>query len=249
MPVSATKVLKFVVYMFAYRIALLITFLTIYIAVPNGIAGFVNIKILNIPVYVFLWVPFVFEIICTIIPAFNHSSSSGRHFRRNAKICSSFDKARLKKYTSSQNMMAFLFFVLWFSFNLDIGILYLTDEIDLEEILLLVSVYCVLDKAFVLFGCPLHHSYFKNRCCCVCRIHNWDFLLVTFPLLFIDNFFAVSIPVLGLVAALQWELLYFLHPERFFDESNCILKCEHCTDKLCALRQRRLKGDKKNILK
>ena len=38
---------------------------------------------------------------------------------------------------------------------------------------------------------------------------------------------------LSLVLLLRWELCFFLHPERFYEQSNLNLSCAACREKLC----------------
>jgi len=53
------------------------------------------------------------------------------------------------------------------------------------------------------------------------------------PMLFVKGFYAYSLIGMALVVWVAWELSVLLHPERFWSESNDMLKCANCTDKLC----------------
>lgn len=50
----------------------------------------------------------------------------------------------------------------------------------------------------------------------------------------VDSFFSRSLLLMAVVVWAAWELSIFMHPERFWPQSNPALKCENCTDKLCA---------------
>ena len=39
---------------------------------------------------------------------------------------------------------------------------------------------------------------------------------------------------LSVALLIRWELTFYLHPERFSENTNEYLRCENCTEKLCA---------------
>jgi hypothetical protein len=40
---------------------------------------------------------------------------------------------------------------------------------------------------------------------------------------------------------IRWEITFFLHPERFSEETNDYLQCGNCTEKLCAHKKQLIK--------
>ena len=57
------------------------------------------------------------------------------------------------------------------------------------------------------------------------------------PMLFIQNFFCWSLFFTAAVVLIRWEIVYINHPERFWEGSNKILKCENCKDKTCQYKR------------
>ena len=93
--------------------------------------------------------------------------------------------------------------------------------------------YSVCDMICILFFCPFQTWMMKNKCCSTCRIYNWDYIMMFTPLLVVDNPYAKCLVGLSLLLLIRWELNYFMHPERFYEETNCALSCANCKEKLC----------------
>ena len=53
------------------------------------------------------------------------------------------------------------------------------------------------------------------------------------PLILVDNVYAHILVGLSLVLLVRWELSFFMHPERFYEETNRNLSCANCREKLC----------------
>ena len=116
---------------------------------------------------------------------------------------------------------------------LTIGILQHFNLIPFEIPYLITSLFFIGDIVCVLFWCPFRVIFMKNRCCTTCRIFNWDHLMMFSPMLFIRGFYTWSLIVVAIGVFVLWEILIYLHPERFWEKSNVNLKCSECTDKLC----------------
>ena len=59
---------------------------------------------------------------------------------------------------------------------------------------------------------------------------------------------ALALVALAVVLALQWEITYRRHPERFFESSNQALRCAACQEQLCAYKRRlRQKNQEKRL--
>ena len=61
------------------------------------------------------------------------------------------------------------------------------------------------------------------------------------PMLFIKNFFSWSLFFTSLVVLIKWEIVYAMHPERFWEGSNKILQCANCKDRTCRIKKLRTK--------
>jgi hypothetical protein len=106
-----------------------------------------------------------------------------------------------------------------------------------EGMVLLLLAYTVCDMICILFFCPFQVFFMKNRCCTVCRIYNWDCLMICTPLLPFPNPYSVSLVLLSLAVLIRWELAYSRRPHYFFEQTNENLGCQLCTDRLCTLRR------------
>lgn len=121
--------------------------------------------------------------------------------------------------------------------------------------------YAISDMICILFFCPFQTWMMKNRCCSVCRIYNWDFLMMSTPFLplmspyvfnvvpnspFFDGTGWQMVPgyflfvgftsilfLVSLVLFIRWEITYKKHPERFSDKTNMSIRCVNCREKLC----------------
>ena len=72
-----------------------------------------------------------------------------------------------------------------------------------------------------------------NKCCTTCRIFNWDHAMMYLPLIVIPGFWTYSLVFMALLILVVWEVVCANHPERFFEKTNCALRCQNCKDKLC----------------
>ncbi len=122
----------------------------------------------------------------------------------------------------------------WLGLNGIFGALYLAKVLDWAEMLLLCQVYAVCDMICILFFCPFQTWFLKNKCCSTCRIYNWDYAMMFTPLFFVRDFYAWSLFGVSLILMLRWEVTFYRHPERFSEETNEYIRCEGCTEKLCA---------------
>jgi hypothetical protein len=91
----------------------------------------------------------------------------------------------------------------------------------------------LLDVIFILYWCPFRALFMKNRCCTTCRIFNWDHIMIYSALFFVPGFFGYSLLTLSIFVFAVWEICFFLHPQRFWEGSNCSLRCSNCTDRIC----------------
>ena len=86
----------------------------------------------------------------------------------------------------------------------------------------------------ILFFCPFQTWFMKNKCCGSCRIYNWDYAMMFTPLFFVRENYAWSLLVLSSALLVRWEVTFYLHPERFSENTNEYLMCRNCTERLCA---------------
>ena len=181
-----------------------------------------------------LWVLWLFDMIGQIFPMKGHISlGSQKHFlKRFQPIKEKINLPALKAYAVSTTKAAYKVMLIWIALLAVIGLLYYRGILHAEELFLISVLFYVCDLICVLIWCPFR-LLMKTRCCTTCRIFNWDHFMMFSPLMFIPSFFARSLFLLSLVVLILWEFMAFLHPERFWEQTNEALRCTACTDKLC----------------
>lgn len=138
--------------------------------------------------------------------------------------------------------------LVWLGGNALVLTLWRWLDIPPVYLLCLTGFYSVCDIICILFLCPFQLIWMKNRCCITCRIYDWDYPMMCTPLVVIPCFYTWSLVALAVVLALQWEIIYRRHPERFFESSNQSLRCAACQEHLCAYKRRlREKNQEKRL--
>ena len=189
-----------------------------------------------------LWIIWFIDVLAQIIPIKNKLSIGSlklfaKHFKpSNLPV----NIEKLKKYIINTTKSAYKVFILWSLLTITIGILYSTNIINKNIILLISIFFYVCDLICVLIWCPFR-LIMKNKCCTTCRIFNWDHLMMFSPLIFIGGFYGISLVIIAIIAWLMWEICVLLYPERFSEISNVSLQCSECTDKLCTQYCKKLK--------
>ena len=192
------------------------------------------------PVLRVVWGVYAAEMIFRFFPFRYESPGSQKQFARN------FQKTGKTEIIIQDNNAVMLVALVWVAFNGVFGALHGTGLLDDGFLCLLCGAYSVCDMICILFFCPFQTWFLKNRCCVTCRIYNWDFAMMFTPLYFIRRGYAWSLLALAVALLVRWEVTFFLHPERFSENSNQYLRCANCTEKLCAHKTqlRRLRSPK-----
>ena len=127
--------------------------------------------------------------------------------------------------------------VAWISINaVTFFVLSLLDMLTPPTALVLVVFYAVCDLICVLFFCPFQVFFMQNRCCTVCRIHNWDCLMMCTPLILFPSVYSFSLLLISVVVLIRWEIVTRKSRHFFIEDINENLYCVHCEDKMCQLR-------------
>ena len=124
--------------------------------------------------------------------------------------------------------------LIWIAFNGVFGALHMAGILDDGIMILLCCVYSVCDMICILFFCPFQSWFLKNKCCCTCRIYNWDYAMMFTPLFFVRESYTWSLLVLSVALMARWEITFYKYPERFSESTNGYLGCQNCSEKLCA---------------
>ena len=210
-------------------------------AVLEGINFFRDFSLLHL-----LWIIWVMDMFFQIIPIKNHIPLGSQKLFANRfrPIREKINHEALRRYVVSTTKAAYKVFVLWCLLIAAIGVLYVTDVLDVKGLFMISVVFYVCDLICVLIWCPFR-PIMRTRCCTTCRIFNWDHLMMFSPLIFAGGFYTASLVILSLLAWLVWELCVMMYPERFWEMTNTALQCSQCTDKLCTQYCQKLRQPKK----
>ena len=128
-------------------------------------------------------------------------------------------------------------FLFWIALNAVFFVAYWFDIADERFMVCLAGFYSVVDIFCILFFCPFQSWFMHNRCCTTCRIFDWDYLMICTPLLAFPNAVTLSASAIAFIIFLRWELVYARNKERFYETSNCSLKCSRCEEHLCQYKR------------
>ena len=212
-----------------YRSVLFIAMLTAYVYDRlHGINAFSDLtEIVPVIARVFM-VVFLAEMFFRHFPSKLDSPGCQKQFAVN------YQKIDNQKIHIEDNHSTFKVFIIWILFNMVFGALKLSGILDDGIMLLICSAYSLCDIICILFFCPFQSWFLKNKCCCTCRIYNWDYAMMFTPLFFVKPCCLHILLAMSLTLLIRWELTCHRHPERFSKNSNAYLNCENCSEKLCA---------------
>ena len=184
-----------------------------------------------------VWVIWVIDMVQQLIPAKEHIPlGSQKHFRQRFQpILEKISYRAIKELAVSTAKSAYMVMLIWGVLIFVISVLYHFGVLSAPIVFLISTAFYVCDLICVLIWCPFR-LIMKNRCCTTCRIFNWDHLMMFTPMLLLGSFFSSSLLLLAFVVWLVWELCTILHPERFWEGSNQVLKCSNCKDRTCQLK-------------
>lgn len=234
-----TKMTNHYTYGFIFRLSIFIITLMNYLIHKDTFYNllkeplFFNISPLRI-----LWFIFMITMITHLFPS-NHLPMSLRKSKEETyKPSDNYSRLELLEYVHKQNLRAWIVMLVWLIFNAIFGALYLFHIIDTADLLMLTVFYYLCDYICILFYCPFQSIIMKNKCCVNCRIYDWGHFMMFTPMLFIKDFFSWSLFFTSLIVLIHWEIIYAMHPERFYEGSNDTLKCINCKDKTCQAKRR-----------
>ena len=174
------------------------------------------------------WAIFVVDMTLRFFPSRFESPGCQKQFAQN------YIKSGSTDIVIQDNNAAILVALVWIVFNAIFGALHMAGILDDGIMILLCSAYSVCDMICILFFCPFQTGFLNNKCCSTCRIYNWDYAMMFTPLFFVQKTYTWSLLALSMALLVRWELTFFRHPERFSERTNDYLRCQNCTEKLCA---------------
>ena len=183
------------------------------------------------------WVFFMVTMILHLFPNKLRSMALRKAQQVDYVPVKNYSEYELLKFIQKQNLAAWRVMLVWLVLNGFWALLYLAGVIHEEELLLLTCFYFLSDYICILFFCPFQSKIMKNKCCVNCRIYDWGHFMMFTPMLFIKDFFSWSLFFTSLIVLIRWEILYSMHPERFWEGSNQTLKCINCKDRTCQIKE------------
>ena len=212
-----------------YRSILFLVLLGLYISYRVHRSMDLTYRLEKRPVILLIiWTVFMVEMIFRFFPSRLESPGCQKQFARN------YIKSGKTAIRIQDNNGTVLVALIWICFNAVFGALYMTGVFDSGIMLLISCAYSVCDMICILFFCPFQTWFLKNKCCSACRIYNWDYAMMFTPLFFVRNAYSWSLLTVSVILLLRWEITFYRYPERFSEWTNDYLKCENCTEKLCA---------------
>jgi hypothetical protein len=211
-----------------------IDFLTIF---QQGIGG----------IFLWLvWIMLVIEMLLRIIPNRRIAIGARKHYACSYKAVSSTetDASNINVKSENINKGALLSAIAWFAVSAAIlSTLFFLDMLSPAVVLVYMLMLAVLDLVFILIFCPFRAFFMRNKCCTVCRIYNWDYIMMCAPMILFPSFYSISLVVLSLTVLLRWEIALRKNPQYFISKTNDNLRCETCVDKGHFKRCRTQKGE------
>ena len=225
------------------RIATLIATVVLFFVAPSQfdiLQGWNFFK--KFSIFHLLWGAWIIDMITQLYPAKNIALGSQKVFKEKFRpaINKLLDWDKLKDYMIKTNKSAGKVMAIWASLIAVLGVLKYTKVLQNKHLFLISVAFYVCDLICVLIWCPFR-LIMGNKCCTTCRIFNWDHLMMFTPMIFVGGFFSISLVIFAITNFIIWEVVVYLHPERFWENSNMSLKCSECTDKLCTQYCQRLR--------
>ena len=229
------------------RITILIASIILYFYSPNQFEVVEGVNFFKkFSVFHLLWGVWVYDMVSQLFPVNNIALGSQKFFKERFRpaLNKLLDRDRLKDYILKTNKAAGKVLALWASFIAIISALKGFKVLENKHLFLISVAFYVCDLICVLIWCPFR-LMLGNKCCTTCRIFNWDHMMMFTPMLIVGSFFSISLLVLAVIDFVAWEVTIYLHPERFWENSNMALKCSECTDKLCTQYCQKLREKEK----
>lgn len=233
---NKSKFRKLYIKRLVIRAIIFIITLGIYIWKPSTfsvVKGYSFIKKFSfLHILWFIWVVDMILQLCKV-PKYWPLGSQKYWGHRYLPDIKKIDKDVIKRHMKELNNGSIAVAIVWILFVAIIDILYLTDIISYQIVILISTAFYVCDLICVVVWCPFKTFFMHNKCCTTCRIFNWDHAMMFLPLIVIPGLWTYSLLFLSFLILIVWEVVCVIHPERFLEKTNCALRCSNCNDLLC----------------
>lgn len=188
-----------------------------------------------------VWFLIMIDFILRFIPGKMHPIGMQKHLRQNFIPTDKYnitlelsDRDREQKKKLDRGAIRVLVFYIFL--NAIWAVLYILKIFRAQELFLIMLIYYVGDMICANGFCPFKLLFMKNRCCNVCRIYNWDALMLVIPLLIVPSLYSYSLGMVAIIYTIVWEWNYLKHPERFLEGCNEAITCKNCKHGICPKR-------------
>lgn len=181
-------------------------------------------------VYHLVWLLAMVLIAKRLIPRFNSKISMGKIFERHyagAMDTNPVKARKLQDYVKKVNIGAVKAAVYWVLAVLFVGLLYYSGVMNSFWLTLTVVFFIFMDQFCVSAWCVFQWIV-GTKCCNTCRINNWGYFMAFSTLIYLPSFWTYSLLLLSAIVVVQWEYLFYKHPERFYELYNINLQCRNC---------------------
>ena len=233
---NKSKFRKLYIKRLVIRVVIFIIMIGIYIWNPSAfsvVKGLNFIKGLS-PLHV-LWLIWMVDMVLQLckVPKYWPLGSQKYFGHRYLPDIKKIDKKLINKHMKELNNGSIAVAIVWILFIANIDILYLTNVIPYQIVVLISAAFYVCDLICVVWWCPFRTFFMHNKCCTTCRIFNWDHAMMFSPLIAIPGLWTYSLLIMSFSILIVWEIACAIYPERFLEKTNCALRCSNCNDKLC----------------
>lgn len=219
------------------RIILFFIMIGLYIWYPNSFEvakGFNFIKSFS-PLHI-IWIIWMIDMVLKLcrVPKYWPLGSQkvfGDRFLPDLK--EKLNIKRIKEDIKKINKDIIVVAILWILVCGILDALYLFGVFNYQILILISTFFYVCDIICIVGWCPFKTFFMHNKCCTTCRIFNWDHAMMYLPLIVIPGVWTYSLVLMAFLILLVWEIACANHPERFFEKTNCALRCHNCKDRLC----------------
>lgn len=243
---SAMKIYFYYYGKFVLGIASIAVFLYMYIQNPENLNFASEAHWIGVDIF---WVILFIDLAWRFIPGKFHHIGQQKYLKRNFAPSKAYEKTgklsekELAHKKTTDKRAAFTlgaFFIMnavWFLF-------YCIGIFRPQELFGIMLLYFIGDMICVFGICPFRLIFMRNRCCNVCRIYNWDAIMLVTPLMLVPTWYSWTLGAIAIIYTLVWEISYHKHPERFYDSSNVRLNCNQCKHGMCPYRYKKRKNKK-----
>lgn len=239
MKLIQTKIMHEYMVKLAIRISIFLAVFILYLYDKSLIITFLqqplfsSINFLHI-----LWVIFMVMMLKHLFPKEPFTMALLKSRKQRYIPVENHSRLELLEFIQNQNIKAWRVMLIWLLGNSVVGLLHALSILNDADLFMLTVFYFLCDYICILFYCPFQSHIMKNKCCVNCRIYDWGHFMMFTPMVFIQNFYTISLFLMACVVLIHWELVYAKHPERFYSGSNKGLQCQNCKDKTCQIKSK-----------